>query len=93
MKLEEINGRLNQFSDKDQESILSEFVNSIILDLNVTLSRDEINHIKSRIFDKKGKSITMMTLREIRFEIISNYKKYLPFCYASIETAAKNKEL
>jgi hypothetical protein len=77
---------------KDEiKRITKEFINGLILDLRVSLSKEEIEHIYNRLIVVLSEgAIPEGTLGNIRKEILNNYKKYIPFCYASIKTAWNN---
>lgn len=90
MNLKEYTGNLNNYSELEQKKILNTFANELILDMNASMRQEEINHMQSRLHEQVNTGTSIKNLRKIHFEIISNFKKYSPLCYASIVTASKN---
>jgi hypothetical protein len=88
--LTDYTGNLKSYPEDEQKKILNTFVNDIILDLNANLTVGEIIHIQKRVHERLNYGLSIKYLNSIRMEIISNLKRYTPFCFASIVTAAKN---
>lgn len=78
---------------KKKEKIISEFVLTVINDMNIssTITREEIAYIIERITQAYSNTENVTTLKthlnKILNQILNNYKKYLPFCFASFMTA------
>ena len=87
--LNDYSGWLTDYQEPEQKEILNIFVNELILDLNAKLSKDEINHLQFRVYAIVNIRWSIKQLKRIRAEIVENYKRYIPFCYASIATASK----
>lgn len=90
MKLKEYKGRLTDYTEEQQKEILNTFVNELILDMGASLMTDEANHLQSRIHEHVNTPKSIKYLMDVSAEIITNFKRYSPLCYASIMTAAKN---
>ena len=74
-----------------KEKVIKDFLNGLVLDLRISLQKDELEHIFNRLMYRINKGgLTKDTFDRISTEILKNYKKYLPFCYASIVTANSN---
>lgn len=90
MKLKDYGGRLTDYTKEQQKDILNTFVNELILDMGASLTADEAKHLQSRIHEHVNTAKSIKYLREVSKEIITNFKRYSPLCYASIMTASKN---
>lgn len=86
--------RFNKITDKEIKKIVAGFVNDLQLDLNlpesVLDSKQKIYIAQKLIEYYSGSARFTSELKKVHEEIITNYKKYLPLCYASIRTAIKN---
>lgn len=83
--------RFIEIKEKEQKQLIKQSVNKLINGLNVDLSEDEVIFIFDSVYEWLGNSNAFTkVLDEIYDEIIENYKRYIPFCYASIRTAYKN---
>lgn len=87
--LNDYSGWLTDYQEPEQKEILNIFVNELILDLNAKLSKEEVKHLQFRVYSIINTKISIKQLKRIRSEIVENYKKYIPFCYASIAMASK----
>lgn len=88
-QIKDYSGNLIFYTENEQKEFLNVFINSLILDLNIKLTKDEIKHIQTRMHLNIGKSYPIKHFKDVHSEIICNYKKYIPFCFASIMTAQK----
>jgi len=80
--------KLSDMSEFEQKELIKSFINKLILALNAKIDDNELQSI----FDLTcnwlmNEPFKDYELTRIYNEIISDYKKYLPFCFASIRTA------
>jgi len=91
-RLKDYEGKLTDYPEEVQKQILNAFVNELILDLNASLTKGNVDHLQFRVHENTNKCLSIKYLVKIYTEIISNYKRYTPLCFASILTASKNLE-
>jgi len=81
--------RFREIEKDIQKKLIDEFIEITIKSLNVKFNdKDELRFIRDSTFklfynSNHFKSI----LKNIYYEIVENYKRYIPFCFASILTA------
>jgi len=82
--------RLRDLDGNDQKELIKLFINKTLLALNAKLDKTEVETIHNLcvgfFFDSNFYDGVFL---KIYNEIITNYRRYTPFCYASIRTAMR----
>lgn len=82
--------RFKELPEKESGKIIQEFVNNLIMDFRILIDKDEAGYLVIRTIEWLGKSNEVTSvLPKVRKEMLENFRRYTPLCYASIRTAYK----
>ncbi|MBT3206936.1 MAG: hypothetical protein HN704_18280 [Bacteroidetes bacterium] len=81
--------QFKDLNEKQTQEEIDNFLNDLVLSLRIKdMTEKELLYISDKLIKWVSGSVMYVSrLKQIRTEIVKDYKKYLPFCYASLITA------